>query len=144
MLKVTAWGQERQTKREKQKWAMCAGTTILDQLTSTTTEMCPTGRCTYRTTATFFDACAWTTGNVPWCLRVEAKLRATSMSRWSTKTCFPENFLYDACVLLNTGNNYWLNVVVVPHCSYLIAPRCSCTLRYTDRKPLTAMLELIQ
>ena len=63
-VEIAACGHERQ-KREKTRVSdVCGHTTILDQLTSTT-EMCPTGGCTYRRTATALDTCAWTNSNVP-------------------------------------------------------------------------------
>ena len=120
MLKIAACGQERQTKRERQERAMCAGKTIPDQLTFTTTEMCPTRRCTCRPTATFLDACAY---------KLSYVLRQCPYG-WP-KPLF--QYLSYLTTYVLVSSNYWLYVVVVPHYSYLTTPRCSCILLPSSR-----------
>ena len=114
---------------------MCAGTTMLHQLTSKTTEMCPTGRFTYRPTATFLDVCAWANSNVSWCLRVDQQQRSLMLARRSLATCYidvpmvdqnlsPSTFLVQyvrATVnsnysVLAIGPIYWY--VIPPHICY--------------------------
>ena len=72
---------------------MCAGTAVLDQLTSTTTEMYPMGRYIDQQQRSLILA----RGSLATCY---------INARWSTETSLPVTFLYDTYVLLN--GNYCL------------------------------------
>ena len=65
-------------------------------------EMCPTGRCTYRPTATILGACSWELSYV---------LYQCPDDR--PKTSLPVTLLYDTYALLNS--NYCFTVGLVPH-----------------------------